>query len=122
MLRERMRTLVDATDLAAPLLNDVVLDESIPFPPQGVDAGVASAMLREAITAVEADVLDRPGEIVARLRTTAKELGAKPAVAFKTLYVAILGTDRGVPVDQAMAFLGKESTLFRLRTALARLG
>ena len=121
MLRERMRTLAEAGRLAAPLLNDVVLDESVPFPPAGVDAALAIAMLEAAVAAVEDGALEHEGELVDRLRAVAGEHGAKPGNAFKVLYVAILGTDRGVPIDQAMAFLGRDRSLERLRAALARL-
>ena len=121
MLRERMRVLTDATTLAAPLLNDVVLDDSIPYPPPGVDPAVAAAVLEAAIDAIEHGALERPGELVERVRAVARDQGLKPAVAFKPLYVAMLGTDRGVPVDQAMAFLGAGVSAARLGAGLQRL-
>ena len=42
--------------------------------------------------------------------------------AFRVLYVAILGAPAGLPVIEAMAFLGKDRSLQRLREARARLG
>lgn len=121
MLRERMRTLVDAELLAAPLLNEVVLDGSVLFPPKGVPADVATAMIEGAIDVIERGGLDDHDAFVERLRVIARERGAKVGQAFKALYVAVLGTDSGVPVIDAMQFLGAEVTLGRLRRALALL-
>lgn len=122
LLRERMRTLADAELLAAPLLNDVVLDASVLFPPKNVSPDVALAMVQGAIDIVDSGGLNDHDAVVDRLRTIAREHEAKVGVAFKTLYVAILGTDSGVPVVEAMQFLGPERTLERLRNALALLG
>jgi glutamyl-tRNA synthetase len=120
MLRERMVTLADATRLAAPLLDGAVEDAELP--PKGVDGAVAQAMLDACIDAVAAGALDDEDALLERLRATATEHGAKVGAAFRVLYVAILGAPAGVPVIQAMAFLGTERSLERLRAARARLG
>jgi glutamyl-tRNA synthetase len=121
MLRERMVTLADATTLAAPLLNDVVLDDSIDFPPRRVDAHVAAKLLDACIAAVEAGGL---ADVVALREQLAREveaLGVKPRDAFRVLFVAILGSPAGVSVFDAMEFIGKEKTLQRLHAARQRL-
>ena len=121
MLRERMRTLADAQLLAAPLLNEVVLDGSVEFPPRNVSPEVAAAMIQGAIDMIEHGGLDDHDAFVERLRVIAREHGAKVGQAFKALYVAMLGTDSGVPVVDAMQFLGAETSLTRLRAALQML-
>jgi glutamyl-tRNA synthetase len=120
MLRDRMVTLADAKRLAAPLLDGVGFDQA-ELPPKGVDPEVARAMLDTCIEAVDGGMLDDEDALLDRLRTTAKQRGAKVGAAFRVLYVAVLGEPAGVPVIQAMAFLGKERALERLRAARARL-
>lgn len=122
MLQHRMVTLADAQVLAAPLLHDVVIDETAPLPPPKVTRDVAVAMISGAIAVIERGGLADHDAVLAQLRTVAEEHGAKPGAAFRTLYVAILGTQSGVPVIEAMQLLGAETSLIRLRRALALLG
>jgi hypothetical protein len=60
--------------------------------------------------------------LLERIRAVADGSGAKSRDAFRVLYIAILGAPAGLPVIEAMAFLGKEKSLQRLREARARLG
>jgi glutamyl-tRNA synthetase len=122
MLRERMVTLADATRLCAPLLGEVRLDPSIEFPPKKVDQATAVAMIDACIAAVEHGGLDDQAALLEQIRSVAESAGVKSRDAFRVLYVAILGTPAGLPVIEAMAFLGKEKSLQRLREARARLG
>jgi glutamyl-tRNA synthetase len=122
MLRERMVTLADATRLCAPLLGEVKLDLSIEFPPKKVDQATAVAMIDACIEAVEEGALEDHDAMLERLRAVAERSGVKSRDAFRVLYIAILGTPAGLPVIEAMEFLGKEKTLQRLREARARLG
>ena len=122
LLRDRMVTLADATHLCAPLLGDVTVDPSVEFPPKKVDQATAVAMIDGCIAAVEEGCLDDHDAMLERLRAVAETAGVKPRDAFRVLYVAILGTPAGLPVIEAMAFLGRDKTLQRLRAARARLG
>ena len=122
MLRERMVTLADATQLCAPLLGDVVLDPAVEFPPKKVDQATAVAILDAAIDAVEHGGLDDEAALLERIRAVAEKAGSKPRDAFRVLYVAILGGPTGLPVIESMAFLGRDVSLQRLRRARARLG
>jgi glutamyl-tRNA synthetase len=122
LLRDRMVTLADATHLCAPLLGDVTVDPSVEFPPKQVDQATAVAMIDGCIAAVEEGCLDDHDAMLERLRAVAETAGVKPRDAFRVLYVAILGTPAGLPVIEAMAFLGRDKTLQRLRAARARLG
>lgn len=122
MLQHRMVTLADAQLLAAPLLHDVVLDETAPLPPPKVSHDVAVAMITGAIDIIERGGLADHESVLEQLRIIATAHDAKPGAAFRTLYVAMLGSQSGVPVIEAMQFLGPETSLIRLRRALALLG
>jgi len=122
LLRERMVTLADATRLCAPLLGDPKPDPSVAFPPKNVDETTAIAMIDACIDAIEDGDLERPEVLLDRVRVVADTAGLKARDAFRVLYVAILGTPAGLPVIEAMVFLGKDKSLARLRQARARLG
>jgi glutamyl-tRNA synthetase len=121
MLRERIKTLADAKRWAAPLLGEPMPDPNVAFPPAKVDVATARRMLDTCIDAVERDGLADANALIDRLRAEADATGAKRADAFRVLYVAVLGSNEGVPLDQAMVFLGQEKTLARLRAARQRL-
>jgi len=122
MLRDRMVTLADATRLCAPLLHDVTIGPDVVFPPRKVDQATAVRMIDACIEAVEQGGLDDQAAMLERLRSVAEAAGAKAREAFRVLYVAVLGTPAGLPVIEAMAFLGRDVSLRRLREARARLG
>jgi glutamyl-tRNA synthetase len=122
MLRERMVTLADATRLCAPLLGEVTLDPGVEFPPKKVDQATAVAMIDACIDAVAQGGLENHEALLERIRAVAEGAGVKSRDAFRVLYVAILGMPAGLPVIEAMAFLGKDRSLQRLREARARLG
>jgi glutamyl-tRNA synthetase len=122
MLRERMVTLADATRLCAPLLGDVTIDPGVEFPPKKVDQATAVAMIDACIEAVEAGDLENHDALLEKIRAVAEGAGVKSRDAFRVLYVAILGVPAGLPVIEAMVFLGRDRTLQRLREARARLG
>jgi hypothetical protein len=121
MLRERMVTLADARRLAAPLLGEPEWDPKTPFPPPKVDAAAAVQLLDACIAAVGEELLEQPDVLLHRLRTACEAAEVKPRDGFRVLYMAILGAPSGVPVIEAMAFLGSETSLARLTAARARL-
>jgi hypothetical protein len=118
-----MVTLADATRLCAPLLGDLVPDPSVEFPPKKVDLATAVAILDACIEIVERAGIEDPEAVQLRKRVTdiAEAAGVKARDAFRVLYVAILGVPAGLPVIESMVFLGKETSLGRLRSARARL-
>ncbi|MFZ0127975.1 MAG: glutamate--tRNA ligase [Candidatus Dormiibacterota bacterium] len=122
LLRDRMVTLADATRLCAPLLGEVSIDPTAEFPPKKIDRTTAMAMIDACIEVVEEGLLENHDAMLERLRGAAERSGVKPRDAFRVLYIAILGSPAGLPVIEAMAFLGKDTTLQRLRAARARLG
>lgn len=122
LLQERITTLADARDLAAPLLGDAPWAEDVQFPPRKVDAETAAALLDAAIEEATGDALGDPVGVRERLTALVEARGVKARDAFRTLYIAILGRPQGVPVFDAMAFLGRDVTLQRLQAARRRLG
>jgi glutamyl-tRNA synthetase len=117
LLRERMVTLRDAVPLAEPLLGPAPWDPEVVFPPRKVDAGTAQALLDAAVAEVEAGGLDGLEAMRERLTALLDARGVKARDGFRVLYIAILGAPAGVPVFDAMAFIGAEKSLDRLRAA-----
>ncbi len=121
LLQERIVLLSDATTLAAPLLGDAPWDDDVEFPPRKVDKETAIALLDEACAEVERGGLEDVTAMRERLTAMLEARGVKARDGFRVLYIAILGRAQGVPVFDAMAFLGPEVSVRRLRAARARL-
>jgi len=121
LLQERITRLSDATTLAAPLLGEVAWDETVEFPPRKVDAATAADLLDACAAAVEAGGLEDITALREQLTAMLEQRGLKARDGFRVLYVAVLGAPAGVPVFDAMRFLGAEATLPRLRRARAHL-
>jgi glutamyl-tRNA synthetase len=122
LLQVRMSRLDQATGLATPLLDGVASPEDVDFPPKKVDAATAAALLEAAISEVEGGGLeDSDEELVKRLGGVLEERGTKVRDGFRVLYIAILGSPQGVPVFDAMRFIGPEAAAARLRAARERL-
>lgn len=121
LLRERMVTLRDATELAAPLLGAAPWDPDIEFPPKKVDAESARFILEEAIKEVNAGALDDIEAMRLRLTEKLDGRGIKARDGFRVLYIAILGRSAGVPVFDAMKFIERDRCTTRLEAALEEL-
>lgn len=121
LLQERMVMMRDATSLAAPLLGDAPWDDDVVFPPRKVDGDTAIALLDTACAEVESVGLDDLTAMRERLTALLDSHGIKARDGFRVLYIAILGRAQGVPVFDAMAFIGAEVSVRRLRAARARL-
>jgi glutamyl-tRNA synthetase len=117
LLRERMVTLRDAVPLGEPLLGPAPWHPEVVFPPRKVDAGTAQTLLDAAIAEVQSGGLDGLEAMRERLAALLDARGVKARDGFRVLYIAILGTPAGVPVFDAMAFIGAEKSLDRLRAA-----
>ena len=121
LLQERMVTMRDAGALAAPLLGDAPWDDDVVFPPRKVDKETAISLLDAACAEVEAGALADVTAMRERLTAMLEAGGVKARDGFRVLYIAILGRPQGVPVFDAMAFIGPEVSVRRLRAARARL-
>jgi glutamyl-tRNA synthetase len=121
LLQERMVVMRDAATLAGPLLGDAPWDEDVVFPPKKVDAATATALLDETSAEIAAGGLDDITAMRERLTAMLEARGVKARDGFRVLYIAILGRPQGVPVFDAMAFIGAQTSIQRLRAARARL-
>ncbi len=121
LLQERIVVMRDASALAAPLLGDAPWDDDVVFPPRKVDADTAIALLDAACVEAESGGLEDVVAMRERLTILVEARGVKARDAFRVLYIAILGRPQGVPVFDAMAFIGPEVSVQRLRAARARL-
>ena len=117
LLRERMVTLRDADALAGPLIGSAPWDPDVVFPPKKVDTGTARALLDAAVAEVDGGGLDDLEAMRLRLTGLLEARGVKARDGFRVLYIAILGRPAGVPVFDAMAFIGVEKSVERLRAA-----
>ena len=118
LLQERIVTLRDATRLAAPLLGDIDWEaDTVAFPPKKVDADTAMALLDAALDEINTGGLDDLGGMRERLTQMLDGRGVKARDGFRVLYIAILGEPQGVPVFDAMAFIGTDASTSRLRMA-----
>jgi glutamyl-tRNA synthetase len=121
LLQERIVRLADASDLAAPLIGDAPWEPDVQFPPKKVDASTAAALLDACIAAVEGGALDDLVALREKLTAMLDQRGVKARDGFRVLYIAILGRPQGVPVFDAMAFVGAATALARLRHARQQL-
>jgi len=120
LLQERMTVLTEAVTLTAPLLGDAPWVEGVVFPPKKVDGATAIALLRACLAEVAGGALDDPTALRERLTALLEGFQVKARDGFRVLYIAILGRPVGLPVFDAMTFVGRETTMRRLRTALER--
>jgi glutamyl-tRNA synthetase len=121
LLQERIVLMRDAMTLAAPLLGDAPWDDDVVFPPKNVDDSTAMALVDSTCAEVDSGALHDITAMRERLSAFLEARGVKPRDGFRVLYIAILGRPQGVPVFAAMAFIGAEKTIQRLRAARARL-
>jgi glutamyl-tRNA synthetase len=122
LLQERITRLADAADLAAPLVGDAPWEEGVQFPPKKVDEATAAALIDATIAEVERGALDDTTALRERLTAMLDERGVRARDGFRVLYIAMLGKPVGVPVCDAMAFVGQDVTLQRLGHARQQLG
>jgi hypothetical protein len=74
-------------------------------------------LLDAAIAEVQSGGLEGLAAMRERLTALLEARGVKARDGFRVLYIAIVGAPAGVPVFDAMAFIGAEKSLDRLRAA-----
>ncbi|MGD0833063.1 MAG: glutamate--tRNA ligase [Candidatus Dormibacteria bacterium] len=118
LLRERMVTLRDAATLAAPLLGPAPWGPDVVFPPKKIDRATAGWLLEDTVAEIRAGGLADVEAMRLRLTAGLDARGVSARDGFRVLYVAILGAPTGVPVFDAMVFIGAETSVERLLAAL----
>jgi glutamyl-tRNA synthetase len=121
LLQERLPRLDAAPSLVTPLTGEPPWPEDVAWPPEKVDVDSARALLDAAIAEVDRGALEDVQALRARLTSLLDSRGVKARVGFLVLYVAVLRSPQGVPVFDAMHFLGRDRSLARLREARERL-
>jgi glutamyl-tRNA synthetase len=117
LLQERLPRLDAAPALAGPLAGDPTWPPDVAWPPEKVDAATARALLDATIAEVDAGGLDDVVALRERLTALLDERGVKARAGFLVLYVAVLRRPQGVPVFDAMRFIGHARASARLREA-----
>jgi glutamyl-tRNA synthetase len=118
-VQEKISTLSEFNDLAGFVFGPVELDERAwkKVMEKG-GAGDALARVREALAAVDSFDQD---EVEAALRHVVEQMGTKPGAVFQPVRVAVSGKTVSAGVFESLALLGKEESLARIDSALARL-
>jgi glutamyl-tRNA synthetase len=119
-VQEKISTLSEFTDLAGFAFGPVEMDERA-WKKVMEKNGAADvlARVREALAEIESFA---QGGIESALRRVVEQLGAKPGVVFQPVRVAISGKTVSAGVFESVALLGKQESLARIDSALARLG
>ena len=126
LLHERVGRLDELAELVQFLFGDgapahgaALLTERI-----GGDVELAGRVLDQALAALEAidEVSWRLETVEAALRSLQDSLDLKLRKFVSVLYVAIMGSPRGLPLFDSVALLGRERSLARLREARATVG
>jgi glutamyl-tRNA synthetase len=122
LLQERMVRLDEAPPLVAPLIGSAPWDANVQFPPKKVDRDTAHVLLTDAIEAIAGGGLEDPVALRRRLTALLESRGVTARDGFRTLYIAVLGRPAGLPVFDAMRYVGAGESIARLQQALQRLG
>jgi hypothetical protein len=91
------------------------------FPPKKIDQATAGRLIEDTVAEIRAGGLTDIEAMRLRLTAGLDARGVSARDGFRVLYVAILGTPTGVPVFDAMAFIGAEACVQRLLDALGEL-
>ena len=120
LVQTRIKVLADAYGLLKFL---VTADEDLVLEEKAAKKNLketALEPLKAGIAALEGvETWTTPAIEAALTQALIEELGLKPRVAFGALRVAVSGEAISPPLFESMELLGKDSTLNRLRAALA---
>jgi glutamyl-tRNA synthetase len=119
-VQEKMATLSEFTDLAGFAFGPIEMDERAWKKVMEKD-GAANALARAREALADVGSFEQH-EVEGALRQVVDELGAKPGAVFQPVRVAISGKTVSAGVFESVALLGKDESLARIDSALARLG
>ncbi|MFH0919973.1 MAG: glutamate--tRNA ligase [Fibrobacterota bacterium] len=86
---------------------------------KGMEKKQAEEVLKKSAVALEDSKAGTPADFEQLLSKIKDESGAKPGAVLMTLRVAITGSSTSLPLYEAMAMLGKDRTVIRLKEANA---
>ena len=119
-VQEKISTLSEFTDLVGFAFEPVEMDKRAwKKVMEKNGAGDALGRAREALA--DAEPFDQGG-VERALRKVVDQLGAKPGAVFQPVRVAISGKTVSAGVFESVALLGRDESLARIDSALARLG
>ncbi|HKW77675.1 MAG TPA: glutamate--tRNA ligase, partial [Candidatus Limnocylindria bacterium] len=122
LMRERMRTLVEARELVRFLFDDAMTDDASALVPKKQERGGAARALVRATAALSEASPFAHAEIEAALRKVAEELGWHIRDLSHVVRVATMGGPVGLPLFESLELLGRERALARLARAGELLG
>ena len=121
LVRERLKLLVDASEMLAYFFQGDLEYEPARLVQRGMDRESTLAALRRAeLELAQLDSLE-PEVLEARFRAVGEELELSPRQFFGALRVACTGRTATPPLFETMEVLGQERVLQRLRAASAQL-
>ncbi len=119
LLRERIKTLNDAVEMAGFVFRDTVtLDDAARLIQSGMDAQSTLAALRAACETLAAlEDFSHPAQEAA-MRDLAQRLGLKAGQLFGAVRMAVTGQPVSPPLFETMEILGRETSLRRIKAAI----
>jgi glutamyl-tRNA synthetase len=117
LIQERLRTLIEATDMLRFFFEDPDSYRLEQLVPKGRDAATTTAALNDAATTLRALTDWTPESIESALRGLAERLGWSSRDLFMALRVAVTGRTVTPPLIESISRLGKDTVLARLERA-----
>jgi glutamyl-tRNA synthetase len=117
LIQERLRTLIEATDMLRFFFEDPDSYRPEQLVPKGRDAAATTAALNDAATTLRALTDWTPESIESALRGLAERLGWSSRDLFMALRVAVTGRTVTPPLIESIGRLGKDTVLARLERA-----
>jgi glutamyl-tRNA synthetase len=125
LIKERIKLLSEIGEMADFFFTDGELEydvETLLGKKYAGEPAAAKGALERVIAAAEGAADWPQGALEAAIRPLAEDLGVKAGDLFGLIRVAITGRTATPPLFETMEVLGREKTLWRLRTAVRRLG
>ncbi len=117
LIQERLRTLIEATDMLRFFFEDPDSYRPEQLVPKGRDAAATAAALNDAASTLRALTDWTPESIEPALRGLAERLGWSSRDLFMALRVAVTGRTVTPPLIESIGRLGKDTVLARLERA-----
>jgi glutamyl-tRNA synthetase len=121
LLRVRARTIHDIVRQAAPYLSDTIEYDRDAAAKSWKDPAEAAALLQGAFDRLRATADWSPAGLETALRALAEERGTTAGKIFQPMRVALTGMSVSPGIFDVLLMLGRDKSLARLESAMARL-